>query len=175
MKLIGQTFDTRVKETKFFERVNKTREIKLIPSNSLISPYILHTLERNPLDQSHPSSTHHDTLSVFSQFSIIYSFEILDLAFNLASRFLHPYAWFNPHFSFLFPSPILSPLLVSLPSTFNPCPDPSFPSSRQPFSALYNLLKDSSLIFHHPSTSSASPFTWRPFPSSYLNALEHDE
>lgn len=88
---------------------------------------------------------------------------MLDLAFNLASRFLHPYAWFNPHFSFLFPSPTLSPLLVSLPSTFNPCRDPSFPPSRQPFSALYNLLKDSSLIFHHPSTSSAPPFTWRPF------------
>lgn len=148
-----------------WKKRNKTRQIKLILSNSLISPYILHTLEKNPLDQSHPLTRHRftTTLSVFSQFSIIYSFEILDLPFNLASRFLHPYAWFNPHFSFLFPSPTLSPLLVSLPSTFNPCRDPSFPPSRQPFSALYNLLKDSSLIFHHPSTSSAPPFTWRPF------------
>lgn len=75
MKLIGQTFDTRVKETKFFERVNKTRQIKLIPSNSLISPYILHTLEKNPLDQSHPLTRHRLTTTLY-QFSLSFPLSI---------------------------------------------------------------------------------------------------
>lgn len=75
MKLIGQTFDTRVKETKFFERVNKTRQIKLIPSNSLISPYILHTLEKNPLDQSHPL-TRHRLITTLYHFSLSFPLSI---------------------------------------------------------------------------------------------------
>lgn len=75
MKLIGQTFETRVKETKFFERVNKTRQIKLIPSNSLISPYILHTLEKNPLDQSHPLTRHRLTTTLY-QFSLSFPLSI---------------------------------------------------------------------------------------------------
>lgn len=150
---------------------NKTRQIKLIPSNSInFSISSSHAWEKSfPLYQSRTlpifpifpilyllwliilSPRHFISfLSVFHYPSYLRSFEILDPPFNLApprdsSTLKHtPCTRFNPLFPFPFPSPILSPSFSFLkPSTFNPCRDPSFPPSRQPFSALYNFLKDS--------------------------------
>lgn len=58
-----------------WKKRNKTRQIKLILSNSLISPYILHTLEKNPLDQSHLLTRHRLTTTLY-HFSLSFPLSI---------------------------------------------------------------------------------------------------
>lgn len=65
-----------------WKKRNKTRQIKLIPSNSLISPYILHTLEKNPLDQSHPLTRHRLTTTLY-QFSLSFPLSIRSKSLTL--------------------------------------------------------------------------------------------
>lgn len=182
---------------------NKTRQIKLIPSNSInfsISSshaweksFLLYQSRALPIFPIFPilyllwliilSPRHFISfLSVFHYPSYLRSFEILDPPFNLApaSRFLKHTRDSIPFFlSPFLPRYYRLPLSLSFlkPSTFNPCRDPSFPPSRQPFSALYNFLKDS-VPSRRPAHFSSSVYILRfslgaPFPLRISNTTSN--